>query len=139
MSPFDLIKKLYLKTALKYDEINNLEVKDSIMMIHFLTQDPNNLEVLKRAIGYLFNVSPACFYIYLYCKIPKQNICPFLKLPKKVETDDDELFKKMKYVMGWSDREMKENKAFIEKLVSFDREHFMERLGVEPKKTKEKK
>lgn len=139
MNPFDLMKKLYNKSSLKYNEIKSLEVKDCILMMNFLTQDVNNLEILKRAIGYLFNVSPVCFFIYLYCKIPKTNKVPFLKIPKKPEVkNDDELFKKMKYVMGWGDRELKENRHFIEKIIDFDREHFEERLGIQHKKENKK-
>ncbi len=136
MNIFDLIKVLYLKKPIKYDELKALEVKDCVLLMNFLTQDVNNLEILKKAIGYLFNIGPVCFFVYLYCQIPKSTKVPFLKIPKKAEKEEDELFNKMKYVMGWSSKELKANKEFIEKIVDFDREHFLERLGIENKKEK---
>lgn len=133
MSIFDLIKKLYIKKPITYQEITHLEVKDCIVMINLLTQDPDNLEILKKAIAYLFNISPVCFYMYLYCQIKQRKQCPFLKIPKRTESNNNEMFQKLKFIMGWGERESQENRKFLENIINFDREHFEEKLGIEKK------
>ena len=127
---FKLLNKLYEKKPIKYDEIKELSVGDCITMMNFLSQDLTILALLKKALGYIFNVHPTYFYIYLYCQIPRRAKAPFLKYPKKAEKKDDELVNKMKLVYGWGNKETECLTGVLTKLIDIDRPFFEERFGV---------
>jgi hypothetical protein len=130
MNIFDLIKILYLKKDIKYKDLSFIGMKECIPLVNFLAQDTSIVQDLKKSLDYLFNIDPICFFMYLYCVIPKRSKVPFLKLPKASEVKDDVLLDKIGYVMGWTKAELKKNKETLEKLVNIDRKFFEERYGV---------
>jgi len=129
-SPFILIKKLYEKQDIKFEEIKDLEIKDCIVLMTFLSRDNSILDILKRALGYIFTIDPKYFYIFLFCNIPKRNKAPYLKVPKKQKIEEDVLITKMKKIYKWGGRETEEHKQVLTKLINLDRKFFEEKWGV---------
>jgi len=129
-SPFHLLKKLYEKQDISFEEIKDLEIKDCITMITFLSRDNSILDILKRALGYIFTIDPKYFFIYLYCTIPKRNKAPYLKVSKKKKIEEDVLITKMKKIYKWGGRETEEQKQVLTKLINLDRKFFEEKWGM---------
>jgi len=122
---FDVIKSIYRK-----DKIDvNMDDMPIVSLCKWLSFDKDNLQVLRRLLPYIFWIEPTHFYYLLFFNIPQKSRVPFLKKIEKEETTKDKLLEKIKYILGWSSKELSYNKAELERLL-VNRKHWEKELGV---------
>lgn len=100
-----------------------------VSLCKWLSFDKDNLQVLRRLLPYIFWIEPTHFYYLLFFNIPQKSRVPFLKKIEKEETTKDKLLEKIKYILGWSSKELSYNKAELERLL-VNRKHWEKELGV---------
>lgn len=122
---FDIIKSIYKKDKLKYDMNTGL----SIVISKWLSYDTDNINVLQEIVDKMFYINPQHYYYLLYFSIPHKPRAPFLKKVKEEEKEEESrLYKKIKYILGWSNNELEKNKPLLKYL---NKDYWKVELGIE--------
>ena len=129
MQVFDVIKCVYEKrkpaSDFKYDDFS------CIMLNRGLGFDKNNINIVKKACDYLFFIEPKHYFILLYLMIPKVYRAPFNKWSKKDKAvKEKKVYDKLKYVLGWSQRELERQKPILDKVILTNEKYWKQQLGV---------
>ena len=106
---FDLFKSAYNKQK---PDLSQVDTGMMIGLSRWLSNDPKNLDWLSKLIPYQFYISPKHYYYMLYFGIRKMQP-PFLKTVKKPKKKEDAFYDKLKYLFGWSNRELEYNMPLL--------------------------
>lgn len=120
----DLLKTIYTKQKICYTN----DIGECIALSKSLSKNPDNLKGLSKCINYLFYIDPLHYFYLLYFNIPSKQY-----IPKSIKFDIDEekenkLYNKIKYVMNWSDKELKINKRILDKVI--DEKYWNKELAI---------
>lgn len=133
MTPYDVLKSIYTK--------DNRQVQaEAYFPLYFskiLSQDKDNSLALSKILEYCFYIDPQNYYYLLYFFIPKKfqyNVN--IKKVKGEEAEEDKLLTKLKYVLQWSDRDLKLNKKVIDEQILSNREYWESELGIQKEKVR---
>lgn len=136
MKPFDYIKAVYGKDkSIKY-------VADMWVPIYLskaLVQDKDNAEAISKAIEYCLYLTPTNYYYLLFLLIKGKSNYSIRPITKPEEKEEDILIEKIKYILGWSNRECELNKRQLEKTILSNREYWEEQLAITKKKPRKAK
>ena len=126
---FDTIKCLYLKDKRLMPEV--IDTQLCLTLNKWLSFDKNNIQIVKKLIPLVYFIEPRHYFYLLYFNIPRQYKVPFLKKPVKNEEKKNlqyEVYQKIRYVLGWSQRELKINKEILDRTI--DVNYWKKELGV---------
>ena len=125
MNPYDLYKALFSKQ--KYN-VEGLELGSNIAINQWisLTDDAINVSSL---MNYFFYLSPKHFYYLLFFHIRYKQI-PYVKKPKSLDMSNNLLLNKVAYILGWTDRELKLNRAVLKETILKDEAYWKNQLGI---------
>ena len=127
MSPYDYIKyHLFQKTkceAPTEDWIN-------IYLNKCLSLNQQTIRYVKEVLPFLFWIRPEHYFYLLYFSLPYYDKQPFFARVAKEEIKENKLLNKLQYVMGWSNRELRNNKQLLNKLILTNKEYWEKELGV---------
>jgi hypothetical protein len=128
MNPWTLLKSLYEKTQpdIPYD----LDMWVGITMTKMLSQNPAVAAIVSRCSPYMFWLSPRHYYYLLWFTIPRQR-CIYHKLPDKSTPIDTQLAKKVQYILGWSNAELRKSMTVIEQTIYQNEQYWCNQLGVD--------
>ncbi len=126
MDFYGTINMLYNKKKIDIDIDNRL----NITLLKFLSFDRNNLIALKNVMKYQFFLTPLHFFYMLYFSIPKRMKAPFLKNIKKQKPSENKLLDKIRYVLGWSNADLRKNYNVINQTILTNSKHWKKELGV---------
>ena len=127
MNLFNIYKAIYQKT-IQPEPVNNGIL---IVLNKWLSQDKDNLLVLRKIIKYLFYIEPLHYYYLLFFNIPRKYEAPYVKKIVSLEEQEPELVKKIQYELGWSTKELSYNQSILEKTVFKNSKYWREQLGLE--------
>ena len=125
LNPYDLYKALFSKQ--KHD-VEGLELGSNIAINQWisLTDDAINVSSL---MNYFFYLSPKHFYYLLFFHIRYKQI-PYVKKPKSLDMSNNLLLNKVAYILGWTDRELKLNRAVLKETILKDEAYWKNQLGI---------
>jgi hypothetical protein len=126
MKPLDVLHVLYTKNF----EAITVEEWYPLYFSKVLSQDKDNADALNKILEYCFYISAQHYYYLLYFFIPKKFIYSKKLLKKTEEIEEDKLISKIKYILGWSEREFRLNKKAIEHEILTNREYWEGELGI---------
>jgi len=126
MNFFDNIKAIYQKNRINI----KADMQLNMTLNKWLSQDKDNADTIKRLIPYLFYIKPQHYFYLLYFSIPKKMRVPFLKKVAKDKIKENKLIDKIKYVLGWSNRELLYNMQNLQDCVLIDSKFWKKELGV---------
>ena len=113
MNFFDVIKTVYKKNG----DLPLCDTQLCITLNKWLGFDKDNLAVIKSLLPYMFFVEPKHYFILLYCNIRQKARVPFFKKIEKKKVKENKLYEKMRYVLGWSKKELNYNTRIVEKVL----------------------
>lgn len=111
---FDLLKTLYTKQRICYTS----DIGQCIALTKCLSKDKDNLSALKKCIPFLFYIEPEHYFYMLFFNIPKKQYVPKMMKLSIEEEKEDKLYNKIKYILNWSDKELKLNKSILDKTIN---------------------
>ena len=125
MNFFDIIKSIYGKTKLDIKVDRNL----CILLNRWLSYDKRNLQYLRELVSKEFHtrISPKHYFVLLFLGIHPGRT-PFLGKITKRTYKEDKLFEKIRYVLGWTKRELQDSKNILDKVI--DRQYWENELGL---------
>ena len=126
----DLVKSIYRKQPMKLEDAADLGL--CLGLTNIFKLNPLNSNILKKLSYYIFFVEPRHYLILLFLLIPYQQYVPFYNAIKKQENKKDKLYEKIKYVLGWSDKELQLHTSLLNKVI--DREYWCNELAVKEEK-----
>jgi len=126
MNFFDIIKTIYQKDRRIYDHTMQL----NITLNKWLGFDPHNIAIIKNLMPYMFYIETKHYYYLLYFGIPKRMKVPFFKKIPKEKEKESKLFEKLRYVLGWSKRELEFQRPILDALISSNEKYWKKELGV---------
>ena len=135
MNPNDVVRSIYTKDR---REIQAEEYFPYYFSKVF-SQDPDCANALNQILEYCFYISAQHYYYLMYFFIPKKFNYNIKDIKKLEEADEDKLLIKIKYVLGWSNKELKTNKKLIDTEFLSNREYWEQELGVAKTKTRKSK
>ena len=123
------IRQIYSKT--KINDFSEINMSFCLIVSRWLSYDKDNLFFLKQIFPYIFYIAPLHFYYLLWLNIPFKSKTPFLKKPiEQLEEKENELFKRIQKVFGWSSNELFLHKKLLEQVISPKEQYWKEKLGV---------
>jgi len=134
MNFLETIKCLYHKTPIPSDLEFNTQL--NITLNKWLGFDRNNIMKIKSIMPYMFYIEPKHYFYLLFLSIPESYDIPFFRKGfsarmKAIEEEkSSKLLDKIKYVMGWSEKELRYNKYILENTVQKDEKYWKKELGV---------
>ena len=137
-NPFDLIKKVYMKTKVTDEELEAVDFGTNVLLIKVLGQNASNLDVLEKIVPYQFYVEPKHLFMMIYVGIKRVFKVPYFKMPKKQKEEVTELYKQVQSHFFWSDRELGYNMPLLD-FLSSDVEYWNTQFGLVTKKKRRKK
>ena len=126
MTPNDVIRSIYTKD----NRITQAEEWYPLYFTKLLSQDVDNVNAINRIIEYCFYISSQHYFYLLYFFIPKKFQYNIKYIKKLEEKEEDKLINKIKYILGWSEREFRLNKKIIEHEILTNREYWEGELGI---------
>jgi hypothetical protein len=135
-NPFDYIKSIYAKDR-KITFVSEQWIP--IYLNKTLIQDKDNAEAIEKAIEYCLYLSPTNYFYLLYLLIPGKLSYRITPIKKIGEPEVDALVEKVKYILGYSNKEYELNRRQIEKTILKDREFWESELAVTNIKKRTKK
>lgn len=124
---FDIIKAIYQKTKVDFTADTSL----CLIMTKVLSREKNNLPILKQILQYQFYIEPQHYFYLLFLGIPKQYRVPFFKkIAKEKPKTESKVVEKIKYVLGWSQREVELNREIIDKIILPEQKYWKMQLGI---------
>lgn len=122
---FNVINSVYSKSPINEDIDNST----NILLVYYLGLDKDNLPTLARIAEFSYYIAPESLFYLIYLSIKGKEKTPFLKpYRKKIEVEEDKLYEKIKYVLGWSNNELNLNRSILDNVI--DKSLWAERLGV---------
>ena len=133
MNFLETIKCLYHKTPLPTDIAFNSQL--SITLNKWLGFDRDNIAKIKILMPYMFYIEPKHYFYLLFLTTLKSYNIPFFRKGfsarmKAIEEKPNKLLEKIKYVMEWSEKELKYNMSILEKTILNDEKHWKKELGI---------
>jgi len=126
MNFFEAYKSIYQKQKL-YPEA---DWQLCIVLNKWLGFEKSNVGIIKSLLPYMFYVEPKHYFYLLFFNIPKRWDIPYHKKIAKIKTKQNRLLDKIQYVLGWSNREVKFNKAILDKVILNNSKYWKKELGV---------
>lgn len=125
---YDYFKNIYTKVE-KFPE--TYEIGLNIAITKWLSKDSRYIGIVKRVLSYIYSISPKHYYWLLFLSIPRATYPPkMVKTEREEKTAHKPLFKKIQYVLKWSDRELNRNMPMLEKLIIPNKKYWEQELGV---------
>jgi len=137
MNPLEYIKSIYTKDgSIRYVS----EQWVGLYLNKALLQDRDNIDAIEKAVEYSLYISPTHYFYLLYMLVPKK-MNYYIRPVRKVKEEDeaDELVDKVKYILGYSEKEYRLNRRQIEATILLNREYWNKELGVEHELSKRKR
>jgi len=122
---FEIIKSIYEKRKLDI----NIDRPLNIILLKWLSWDENNVKYLKELVSKEYHtiLEPNHFYILLFLGI-KHSKTPYLGKIKIKEKKENKLYNKIKYVLGWSEKELEISKNILDKVINI--KYWKKELGI---------
>ena len=125
MNPFELLKSLYGKTK---PNVQGLELGANIALNQWLSLVPQQCRKVSGLMDYFFYISPEHYYYLLYFTVT--GPFTFVKKPKSEDMSQSLLLSKVQYILGWTDRELKLNRAVLKETILKDEAYWKNQLGI---------
>lgn len=123
---FDILNMLYTKKKVQIETDTSL----NITLSKWLSYDKDNLVFLKRLLKYQFYLDPKHYFYMLFFNIPKKSKAPFLKKIDKHEEKEDTLLNKVKYILNWSDSDIRKNRIILNETILKNVSYWKKEVGV---------
>ena len=123
---WDIIKSIYTKKKI---DINEVESFSNIGLVKYLSFDKDNLLSLSRIAEFSYYIAQDSLFYLIWLSIPYKANTPYLKVyNRNIEVEDNELYKKIQYILNWSNRELDYNKNILNKVI--DNSIWNKKLGL---------
>jgi len=126
MNFYNIIDMLYTKK--KTDVF--IDTQLNITLLKWLSYDRDNLTALKKIMKYHLSIPAQHFFYLLYFNVPKKYKAPFLRKIEKAKVTENKLSDKVKYVLQWSNSDLRKNNKIINEVVIKNAKHWKKELGV---------
>ena len=125
MNPYELLKALFGKTR---PNVDNLELGINIVLNQWLSLMPDQARKVAPLVDYFFYINPTHYYYLLYFNI--QGRLNFVRKPKSEDMSQNLLLEKVRYILGWTDREMMLNRQVLKETILKDEAYWKNQLGI---------
>ena len=125
MKFFDIIKSLYSKDG-RIPEIMDRQMATTLSK--WVGYDRFSIDYVKKILPYELYIEPLHYYCLIYLTLPKKSP-PFLKKVERAEPKEDKLLEKVRYVLDWSERELRFNRKILDKVLA-DKKYWKKELAV---------
>lgn len=130
---FNIINKLYTKDISLFNEF---KPQDLFMLVRWLGQDMDNINILKRLDKFLFTIDPKHYLTLLFFGIHRKYRAPYLEYVKADKKIENQLLKRIQRYLKYSDREFDRVKPIVLREIRKDLKGYCSKLGLTTKESK---
>ena len=102
----------------------------NIVLNKWLGLHKDNLRVVRDLIPFMFYVEPFHYFCLLYFSIQERSYSPKVNNYKKVECKENKLLDRVRYVLGWSKRELLLQQKIIDITILKNESYWKKELGI---------